>query len=188
MLDFNPVYNKEIAILDFGNQFSVADLQEATNTSIDHILSLMTDCADADVTFEPNDPRANDTYAEKTDETNMPWTLGHVIVHVTASSEEMATTAVELARGVPFHGRSRSEVPWETIKTVAQCQHRLAESRRMRLASLDMWPDNPDLENLHEPWPTAGQRNAKSIFLSGLMHEASHYEQIAEIVRQANTA
>ena len=51
----------------------------------------------------------------------------------------------DLARGVAFHGRSRSEVPWETVTTIAQCRARLEESRRMRLASLDMWPDQPYL-------------------------------------------
>ena len=70
-----------------------------------------------------------------------------MIVHTTASSEEAAFIAAELARGVEFHGRSRSEVPWETVTTIEQCRHRLEESRRMRLATLQIWPDEPDLDN-----------------------------------------
>jgi hypothetical protein len=42
----------------------------------------------------------------------LPWTLGHVIVHITASAEESAFLAAELARGVHRRtGRSRFEVP-----------------------------------------------------------------------------
>ena len=39
------------------------------------------------------------------------------------------------------------ELPWQTVTTMAQCLHRLQESRRMRLASLEMWPDNPFWES-----------------------------------------
>jgi hypothetical protein len=104
----------------------------------------------------------------------MPWTLGHLIVHVTASAEEAAAIAAELARGVPHRGgRSRSEVHWTTVTTVEQCRQRLEESRRMRLASLGMWPDQPDLSNTYLP-PREGAEpvNAVIRFVNGLRHDA----------------
>ena len=115
----------------------------------------------------------------------MPWTLGHVIVHCTASAEESAAVAAELARGVEYHGRSRYEVPWQEMRTLAGCQQRLEESRRMRLASLAMWPDAPHLENGYEVWPDRPPVNAIGRFVLGLMHDESHLDQIEEIVRQA---
>jgi hypothetical protein len=111
-----------------------------------------------------------------------------VIVHTTASAEEAAALAAELARGVQPHGRSRFETPWQTVKTIAQCRRRLEESRRMRLTSLEMWPDEPHLDDIYEAWPGGPQVNAMSRFVLGLMHDDSHLAQIAGIVRQAQTA
>lgn len=118
----------------------------------------------------------------------MPWTLGHVIVHTTASAEESAAIAAELARGVAYHDRSRHEVPWTEVQTIAGCRQRLEESRRMRLASLRMWPDAAHLENEYQAWANGPTVNAVGRFVLGLMHEESHLEQIAEIVRQARAA
>jgi hypothetical protein len=119
----------------------------------------------------------------------LAWTLGHVIVHVTASSEESAAIAAELARGVPHRGgRSRSEVPWETVRTVAGCRARLEESRRMRLASLDMWPDRADLSNGYAWREGMDPFNAPAQFSLGLLHDDNHLDQIREIVRQAAAA
>jgi hypothetical protein len=109
-------------------------------------------------------------------------------VHTTASAEESAALAAELARGVEFHGRSRYETPWETVTTIAQCRHRLEESRRMRLMSLEMWPDQPHLDNVYEPWPGASEVNPIGRFVLGLMHDDAHLDQIAKIVRQAKAA
>src|SRR5262245_57781354 len=115
MLDFTPVRRKELKISQLAATLTPADLAHLTNEMIDAMLSLIAGCTDADVTFVPDDPQANDTYAVKPDEVNLAWTLGHIIVHVTASSEESAFLAAELARGVAFHGRSRAEVPWPTV-------------------------------------------------------------------------
>jgi hypothetical protein len=90
-----------------------------------------------------------------------------------------------MARGVEHHGRSRYETPWQTVTTIAQCRRRLEESRRMRLTSLAMWPDEPRLDNVYEPWPGAPQVNAIGRFALGLMHDDDHVGHIAEIVRQA---
>jgi hypothetical protein len=170
-------------------ELTVEDLRRLTNGMIDYQLELITECTDADVVFVPDDPEANDTFAVDASEVDLAWTLGHVIVHTTASSEESAAIAVELARGVPYRvGRSRSEVPWETVMTIEQCRHRLQESRRMRLASLDMWPDAPYLDNTYEPRPGMEPRNGIGRFVGGLSHDDSHLEQIGKIVEQARAA
>jgi len=189
MLDFTPVQKKEMSLRQLTSHLTQNDLRDLTNEMIDKVLSQIAHCADADVTCVPNDPEANDTFAASEDEVRLAWTLGHVIVHITASSEESAAIASELARGVPFRGgRSRREVPWRTVTTIAQCRHRLEESRRMRLASLDMWPDEPDLTNSYQPSPEYESRNAIIRFVLGLQHDDSHLDQIAKIVRQAKEA
>ena len=185
MLDFTPVRNKEIAFADFAAQFTISDLRDFTNEMVDHMLGLIEGCADGDVVFVPDDPEANDTYAADESEKGLAWTLGHVIVHVTASAEESAFLAAELARGVAFHGRSRAEIPWQTITTIQQCRQRLEESRRMRLAMLDVWPDEPDLDVAYEPWLGAPELNAIGRFISGFWHDLDHVGQLEEIVRQA---
>jgi len=145
----------------------------------------------ADVTFVPADPAANDTFAPAGSDAGvvtLPWTLGHVIVHVTASSEEGAALALTLARGLPVMGRSRYETPWETLTTVAQLVQRLEESRRMRLALLDAWPDQPHLDNADTPIPQFGPLNPVARFVLGLSHDQSHVDQIQDIVAQAKAA
>ena len=189
MLDFTPVRSKEQTMAQLTAGLTTADLRRLTNEMIDTIHSLIAEATDADVVFEPSDPGAHDSAAATEAEVNMPWTLGHLIVHVTASSEEAAAIAAELARGVPHRGgRSRSEVYWETVKTIAQCRHRLEESRRMRLASLDMWPDQPDLANSYVPREGAAPLNAVIRFVNGLSHDDSHLAQIADVVAQARAA
>ena len=188
MLDFQAVRDKKTTIADLVGDLTLVDLRDLTNEMIDTILNLIVGCVDFDVTFEPLDPAANDPYAELPQDVDLAWNLGHVIVHVTASSEESAALAVELARGVDFHGRSRYEVPWQEMKSIKGCRGRLEESRRMRLASLEMWPDEPHLDTVHQTWSDGPQVNAVGRFVLGLMHEESHLGQLAEIVSQAHAA
>ncbi len=189
MLNFEAVRNNEITRQELVTGLTKDDLRDLTNEMIDLMLAMIVDCVDEDVIFEPDDPEAKDLAAADEEDVDLAWTLGHVIVHTTASSEESAALAAEFARGVPDRGgRSRSEIPWETVTTFAQCRHRLEESRRMRLSSLDMWPDDPDLENSAEMWPGSGPVNAVSRFIGGLSHDDSHLEQIANIVKQAHAA
>ena len=186
MLDLTPLYSGQLTLMQFATQFNVNDLRRFTNEMIDAQLALIKPCDDADVTFQPTDPNAHDQFAQTEEELNIAWTLGHVIVHATASSEEAAAIACELARGVPFRGgRSRVEVSWQTVTTIAQCRHRLEESRRIRLASLDMWPDEPDLQNTYQYSPQSEPRNALARFILGLKHDTDHLKQIQEIVRQS---
>jgi hypothetical protein len=93
-----------------------------------------------------------------------------------------------LARGVDNHGRSRYEVPWQSMTTIAGCRRRLEESRRMRIASLGMWPDDAFLDNAYRPYPSAPEVNAVGQFVLGLRHDDGHLDQIGEIVRQAKEA
>ncbi|MFZ0543916.1 MAG: hypothetical protein WAM60_00665 [Candidatus Promineifilaceae bacterium] len=168
---------------------TVDDLRHLTNEMIDYQLAMIIDCVDEDVTFVPSDPEAHDSFAADEAEVDLPWTLGHVIVHTTASSEEAAAIAAELARGVPHRGgRSRSEVYWESVTSIAQCRQRLEESRRMRLASLDMWPNTPHLDITFQYRPESEPINAVGRFAGGLRHDDSHLEQIANIVEQAHAA
>jgi hypothetical protein len=188
MLDFTPLRNREMTMGELVSGLTVEDLRDLTNEMIDRQLDLIAGSVDEDVVFVPEDPAAEDKYAAIESEVNLPWTLGHVIVHVTASSEEKAFLAAELARGIDREGRSRYETPWETVTTIGQVRDRLEESRRMRLASLDMWPNDPDLSlTVNYRW-LRGPMNAVARFCMGLLHDDDHLEQIAEIVRQSHAA
>lgn len=167
------------------SQLTRADLRRLTNALIDELRAVLRRCVDADVTFAPQDPLAYDAGAATEQEAHMPWTLAHILVHMTASSEEQAALAAELARGVAYHGRSRSEVPWQQITTLMQVYARLEESRRMRLASLEMWPDGPHLENTAALWPDGPVAGPIQRFLLGLRHDAAHLAHVRDVVAQA---
>ena len=188
MLDLTPVRNKEMSYAELVADLTVTDLRDLTNEMIDYQLDLLATCTDADVVFVPVDPNADDPYAAEAADKDIAWTLGHLIVHVTASSEESAALAAEMARGVERDGRSRSEIPWETVTTVAQCRQRLEESRRMCLASLDMWPDEPYLDNTVTPWAAIGEIDAYGRFVLGLAHDQGHLAQIEDVIAQAKAA
>jgi hypothetical protein len=189
MLDFSPVRQKTITLSELANSLTKGDLRSLTNEMIDTMGQLIGACVDADVVMVPEDPNAHDPDAATEGEIGLSWTLGHVIVHTTASSEESAFLAAELARGVPHReGRSRNEIPWTAITTIAQCRQRLEESRRMRLASLEIWPDEPDLDNTYSRAPSGPPSNAITRFIFGLMHDDSHLGQISNIVDQAGVA
>jgi hypothetical protein len=189
MLDFSSVRQKTIRLAELATDLTKEDLRALTNEMVDAMSELIEDSVDADVILVLKDPEAYDPAAATEEEEDLSWTLGHVIVHTTASSEESAFLAAELARGVPRReGRSRSEIPWTTITTIERCRQRLEESRRMRLATLDVWPDEPYLDNIYRRLPTSSAINAMSQFIFGLMHDDSHLEQIANIVDQAKAA
>ena len=185
MLNFQAVRDKEITFDELIADLTKDNLANLTDGMFDAILSLIQDCVDADVRFVPDDPDAYDPFAEDEKDVDLAWTLGHVIVHINASSEESAALAAELARGVEFHGRSRYEVPWESVISIEECRQRVEESRRICLASLQMWPDNPHLENFYQSQPEAPRINAIGRFVYGLSHADSHLEQIRNIVFQA---
>jgi len=135
MLDFASLKSQSITIADLAADLTPHDLHDLTNEMIDTILHLIDGCTDHDVTFTPNDPNAHDHAAATPEELHIPWTLAHLIVHTTASAEEAAFLAAEMARGVLRDGRSRHETHWTTITTLDQCLDRLAESRRIHPTS-----------------------------------------------------
>jgi hypothetical protein len=119
MLDFTPVRNKEMTIVELTADLTPAALRTLTNEMIDTVHEMIEDCTDADVVFVPDDPEAKDTFAVNEADVDLAWTLGHVIVHLTASCEESAALAAELARGVAYEPRrSRSEVPWQAVTSI----------------------------------------------------------------------
>jgi hypothetical protein len=186
MLDFQLVRDRKTSLQDLVEGLTRDDLRRELNEMYDEIERLISGTADADIVFIPVDEQANDPYAIKGEE-NISWTLGHVIVHITASMEESASIASELARGVKYHGRSRWEVPWQEAISVEFCRARMAESRRMCLASLEMWTYAPHMENTYIPFEGALPHTCVSRFASGLKHASDHLAQIAEIVRQAQS-
>lgn len=187
MLDFAPVKNKTMTFSDLVRDLTKTDLRNLTNEMVDTMLSIVADATDEDVVFVPQDPSADDPFGLP-EEKNLVWTLGHVAVHTTASSEESAALALTLARGLVPEGRSRYEVPWREVTTIAQVRHRFEESRRMRLAMLDAWPDEPHLEVTYAPSPRFGSYNAISRFIMGLYHDDDHLGQLREIMKQAREA
>ena len=190
LIDFTPAQNGEIKLYDFAQQFNIDDLRAATNASLDTILSIIGDADDAQLTFLPDDPNADDPLAPP-EERYLGWSLAHLVAHVCASSEEAANYSAILAQGIPYprDPRLRYETDWHILKTRAQVLQRLEESRRMRLAALDGWPDHPHLDTFRTTSEHGllknGPSNAKSAFLAGLKHEWSHLDQFRETARQA---
>jgi len=184
MLDYQSVREKKATVQDLVKGLNKDDLRRELNEVYNDIEHRIANAGDAEVIFQPVDPNAKDPFA-KEGEAELAWTLGHVIVHLTASMEEAASISQELARGVEFHGRSRWEVPFREVKTIAFCRARLAESLRMCSAALDMWPDPPHMDNTYVMMPGALPHTPVSRFASGLKHASDHLEQISEIIRQA---
>jgi len=187
MLDFSPVHRGEKTSQQLAAELTREDLANLTREMCDLQLEAIRDALDEDVDFVPDDPEANDTFAAKAEDVGISWTLGHVIVHTTASSEEPPAWALALARALPVDGRSRYEVPWQGVRTAAYIRGRIEESRRMRLAMLAAWPDQPQLDNFYSPYEGRPPMNALGRFLSGLTHDASHLEQLRKIMIQART-
>jgi len=74
---------------------AMEELRRLTNIVFDSARKLLRRCTDFDVTFVPLDLLADDPYAEVGHDVNVGWTLGHLIVHVTAGAEESAALAAE---------------------------------------------------------------------------------------------
>jgi DinB superfamily len=183
MLDFSGAKNGTTSFADIASSLTKADLYKLTDEMIDTMQEIVANAVDADVSFVPQDPNANDTFGIS-EESGLAWTLGHVVVHATASSEESAALALTLARGLDVEGRSRYEVPWREVTTSAQIHQRLEESRHMRKAMLDAWPDEPHLDVTYTAIPRLGPFNAIGRFILGLLHDTDHLEQLREIMRQ----
>ncbi len=191
MIDFTPMRNSEIKYIEYATQENItqADLKKNSDESIDFLLGLLDGMIDADVAFEPVDEEANDPYAVEGEE-GIGWTFGHLIAHVTASTEEGAAFSSLLARGIPASERPRYETAWRDMDSIDKVRQRLEESRRIRNAYLETWPDTPLLD-VHRSGVSErfinkfGNMNAPAAFLFGLSHEVGHYDQIKEVRNQA---
>ncbi len=185
MPDFAAVREGRLPYAEAVRDLDQAALRRLTDEIYDAMGAIVAGATDAAVGFAPHDPAL-------TDPAERAWTLGHVVVHVTAGCEESAAVAAMLARGVPVPegpaGRSRYETPWETILTARQVFDRLAESRRMCQAFLNAWPDEPHLDLTYTLIPRFGPLNAVGRYALGLFHADAHLEQLREIMRQAGEA
>lgn len=191
MINLKPYFDGEKTIGQLADGLGAADLRTLTNESIDFLLSLIQDLQDQDIVFDPVDPDADDPHAAPGEE-KIGWSLAHLVVHVTASSEENAAISSVLARGFATAERPRYETPWREVTTVTMAVQRLQESRRMRLGYLDAWPDVPFLDVYRDVSPKFtehfGPLNAPASFLFGLAHEVGHFEQFQDVRRQALVA
>jgi hypothetical protein len=174
-VDFTPVLSREATLAELTSGLTVDDFRRLSHQAIDRMLDALDGVNDEDLAFVATDPDAAD---------GTGWTIGHVIVHATATLEEAAMLSSELARGVEREGRSRYETPWEMVTTVAQLCQRLAESRRMLLAALDLWPDEPHLETEIFFAPFNTSLNCKERLGLSFAHDSMHHGHIAEIRRQ----
>lgn len=187
-IDYSPVRSGETKMLEFSRRFTPVDLRAETSALYNAVHDIIKDMTDAQITHIPYDPHANDTHAVAGEE-NIGWSLAHLVLHVTASAEEGAAFGSLLARGIPAGGRLRYEPDWKTYTTKAQVIERLEESRRIVLAYLDAWPNQPHLDVLRDLSPRyiekVGQMNATATHLSSLMHMDEHLDQFREAARQA---
>ena len=141
MIDFSPMRDGDVTYLEYAARKNIGakDLRRLSDESVDFLLGLLDGLADADVVFDPEDPDADDPLPSEGEE-EIGWNLGHLIAHVTASSEEGAALSSLLARGVPASERPRYETPWHDIKTVAQVRQRLVEAGA---CAMPIWKPGP---------------------------------------------
>ena len=113
MIDFAPMRDGDLTFLEYAEREGIGGeaLRKFSDESIKHLLGLLDGLADIDIANTPADPEADDPYAVEGEE-KIGWTFGHLIAHVTASTEEAAAFSSLLARGVAASERPRYETPW----------------------------------------------------------------------------
>ena len=184
-INFEAVRDGRSSYADATRDLAPASLRATMSAIFDTLDGLLRHLTDAEVIFQPVDPAANDTFAAPGADATLAWTLGHVVVHLTAGLEENAALGATLARGVEVQGRSRYEVPWESVHSAGQISARLTESRRICAAFLAAWPDEPHLELTVDPIPRYGPMNAIGRTALGIFHAEAHLQQLREIRQQA---
>ncbi len=184
-IDYGTVFTGKQKIGGLAAAVTLDDLKAATEEAIDEMVGLIRDLNDAQIVAIATDPAA---------EGGVGWNVGHLLAHVTASSEENAAVSSILARGIeyPFEPRLRFETAWTELTTVALCLQRLEESRRMRRGYLSTWSDQPHLDT-HRALPAGfaeqvGPLNAVGACLLGLVHEVGQFAQLRDIIAQAQAA
>ncbi len=181
MRDVATVLAGRTTIEDYAEGITARDLPELTVETFDFLTDVAGRASQADIDFSPADVSAADG-------SETGWRLAHILCHVTAAIEESAALGSTLARGVEVTGRSRSETPWASIRDPERLRQRVTESRRMTMAFLQTWPDEPDLMTTDTPVPRFGPLNAIHQHLLGLIHAESHRAQLLDVLRQASAA
>src|SRR5258708_4693143 len=182
------------------------DLRMKTEQFFDAVQSIIAEATDAAVMLVPVDHEAQSApetameiiaaregrwvrgEEDASEGVKLGWTLSQVVAHVTAILEDGMACAAMLARGVRLEGRLLYEVPWKSMTKASHVQARVRESRRICLALLDAWPDQPHLETTVIRIPEIGPLNAIGIGMSGIFHGPMHLDQLREIIRQAKKA
>lgn len=187
LIDFQPMFRKEITFADLASQYSNAGLATALNAYVDFTRQIIHSVSDEQATFVPSDLDAHDPYAASEADQHAGWSLVHLVAHVTASAEEAAAFSSILARGIAIGGRLRKECDWRQMTTCVMAATRLEECRRTCLGYLATWPEPPDLATTrimpeNTPWPAP---NATGSFLVGLMHWSVHIPQFQKTAEQA---
>jgi hypothetical protein len=179
--DFTAVRRGQLPYAEAIRGLDRAALVTLTADSYHAVGEIVAGVTDAGVIAVPFDSSLDDRHVGEE-----AWTLGHVVAHLTATSEAAAALAATLARGVtlPAGLHLRAEVPWRDVATAQQLTARLVESRRICLAFLDTWPDVPHLELTVTLTPAYGPLHAVGIHALGLMHADEHLTQLRQIMRQ----
>ena len=179
--DFAAILTGQNTYADTVAAYDRNNLIELTQEYYAEINGIISGATGAAIVAVPFDPGLKDQ-----SEGEGAWTIGHIIAHLTATTEESAALASALARGAEFADdlRLRAEVAWETLQTAEQINARLAESQRMSLAFLETWPDAPDLARTATLIPQFGPMNAVGRYMLGLFHANMHLDQLREIMRQ----
>jgi hypothetical protein len=177
-LNFTDIASGKLPFAELVGNTRYEDLRPLTTDLFETIQSILVPIADADITFIPQD-------AEATEGEGKGWTLGHIIVHLTAVLEVAAASAAMLARGVKVEATLRYETPWENIQIVQQLHDRLAESQRMCNAFLDSWPNTPSLDTTITRFSFTGPMNAIQTYLFAIIHAQTHFEQLRDTISQA---
>src|SRR5260370_28203627 len=162
-IDLGAVYARQVSYADLMRNVRHADLYEMTDELFDVIELLLAGSTDAAVLFVPHDPAASD-------QSEQGWTLSHIIAHLTATLEEVATIAMLLARSVQVEERLRSETPWQKLSTFQMVHARLQESRRTCRAFLDACPDKPHLDVTRTMMPLFGPMAATGFYAFASAH------------------
>jgi hypothetical protein len=191
-IDFTANREQRQTLSELAATLSKHDLRLAIDTVVDDTLDIIAQADDFALNFEPLDEAAHDAEAATSGEVALAWNLAHLVLHITASLEEGAAFSSILARGVTIGGRLRYEPDWRTYTTKAQIIARLEECRRMCQAYLETWPEAPHLDVFRETSESlrnaVGPLNAPGGFLLYLRHWDGHFEQMRDVLRQAQAA
>jgi len=179
-IDLGAVRAGKISFADAIADIQPANLLDMAGEVFDALEAILANATDASILFVPHDAAA-------AGQSEQGWPVNHIIAHLTASFEEIATAASIVARGVQIKERLplRYETPLQELSTLQLVQARLRESRRICLALLNAWPDKPHLDVTITLIPQFGPLNAIGLYIIGIGHATSHLDQLRDTIQQA---